>query len=290
MKRRRHQEDEPEDEVVYKYRRGLGARIGGLVLTVAIVTLILYGAALAVSRTDGFRSMVAEKVSDWSGLPVDIESASLTPGLDLVLNGLRTAEGEDGAELKISRARVEWSLVSFLTWGKSAVRAVDLQAGSIQFRPDHQGRWQPAWMHVPFVDMIEGSGHSLSNTSAAVTPTATGDSKPDGDTAAGLSTASAGAFWEDVALRIRDGHLTWQASDDRVAASVSGLNLTVTPLFAPLRTLHHFQAWMDDLRVGQERMQGVSLEFISVEDRQMVVALEAEWTGPESAAPPSREP
>jgi len=101
----RKKRSEPET-----FKTNWSTYLGRGITTVVSVVLIFYVALLAASRTQGFRSLVAERFELFTGLEVEVEESRLTPGLTLTSGGI-SASHESGRKvpaLSIDELSIEW--------------------------------------------------------------------------------------------------------------------------------------------------------------------------------------
>ena len=132
MSRRDAVEDQPSGDLARRF-----------FVTLLVLAVLAYLAALLVGRTDGFRHMVEQRLGERWSLPVRVEQVRLLPDGSLRLRGL-TGGAVDGPGMTIEEARVSVSLPAALVPGRSPVRRVGVREGSWIFRRDDGGDWQPA--------------------------------------------------------------------------------------------------------------------------------------------------
>jgi hypothetical protein len=75
---------------------GFSTVVGRLVLTLAALALICYGALLAISRTEGFREIVREQIAKRTRMEVALVSARFDHSLKLLLEDLRLSPRASG--------------------------------------------------------------------------------------------------------------------------------------------------------------------------------------------------
>ena len=107
-----------------------------------VIALILYVGIHILSRTDGTRSWVADKISNGTRLPVALESCAATPLLGLRLEGL----GFHGVQMPDVRIKFNW--FSFLSKSTPLVRQLDIRELEIELkRVPGTGNWEPLVLH-----------------------------------------------------------------------------------------------------------------------------------------------
>lgn len=108
----------------------------------ALVFLVLYIGGQVISRTDGVRKAVADKISNGTRLPASLDHCGATPLLGLRLKGL-VLPGVDLPEVKIS-----FNWFSFLSKNKPFVRKLSLKDAQVRFRRvPETGEWEPLVLH-----------------------------------------------------------------------------------------------------------------------------------------------
>ena len=107
-----------------------------------LMCFVLYVGIHIISRTEGARSLVADKISNGTRQPIALESCGTTPLLGLRLKGL----GFQGVEMPDVKISFNW--FSFLSKTKPFVKQLRIQELEIQFRrvPD-SGNWEPLVLH-----------------------------------------------------------------------------------------------------------------------------------------------
>ena len=111
-------------------------------LTGFLIALVLYIGIHILSRTDGIRSMVADKISNGTRLPVALQSCSATPLLGLHLQGLDFY----GVRIPDVKARFNW--FAWLSKETPLVKRLDIQGLEIKFqRVPSTGNWEPLVLH-----------------------------------------------------------------------------------------------------------------------------------------------
>ena len=122
-------------EITARARTGGGKR--RLIIT-GLILLVLYIGAQGISRTDGVRNAVADKISNGTRLPVTLESCGATPLLGLKLKGLMIP-GVEVPEVELS-----FNWFSFLSKDSPFVKQLELRNAKVRFkRIPESGNWQP---------------------------------------------------------------------------------------------------------------------------------------------------
>jgi len=110
--------------------------------TTGIVLFVLYIGIHILSRTEGARSAVADKLSNGTRQLITLESCGMTPLLGLRLEGL----GFYGVE--IPEARVSFNWLYFFSKEKPFVKRLHIRDLDVEFRRAPDGvHWEPAVLH-----------------------------------------------------------------------------------------------------------------------------------------------
>jgi len=107
-----------------------------------LILLVLYIGIHILSRTDGVRSAVADKISNGTRLPVALEGCGTTPLLGLRLEGLAFY----GVEMPEVQVRFNW--FSFLSKHQPLVRQLEIDGLEANLkRIPANGNWEPLVLH-----------------------------------------------------------------------------------------------------------------------------------------------
>lgn len=107
-----------------------------------LIVVILYIGIHVISRTEGARSFVADKISNGTRLPVALESCGATPLLGLRLKGL------DFYGVQMPDVRVRFNRFAWLSKETPLVRQLEIQELEVKLKrvPD-SGNWEPLVLH-----------------------------------------------------------------------------------------------------------------------------------------------
>ncbi len=171
-----------------------------------VIALILYIGIQILSRTDGARSWVADKISNGTRLPVALENCAATPLLGLRLEGL----GFYGAQMPEVRIKLNW--FSFLSKSTPLVRQLDIRGLDVELKrvPD-TGNWEPLVLH--------GLGSKLGFV-LGLNPVSMG---ADGT----LPKFPARAINEKTLLQLSRAKVVWHDEQNRELAYISNADLSV---------------------------------------------------------------
>lgn len=111
-------------------------------VTGVIIALVLYVGIHVISRTEGARGLVADKISNGTRLPVALERCSATPLLGMHLQGL------DFYGVRMDDVRVKFNWLAWLSKGTPLVKRLDIQGLEVRFaRVPISGNWEPLVLH-----------------------------------------------------------------------------------------------------------------------------------------------
>lgn len=111
-------------------------------LSAVVIVIVLYVGIHLISRTEGARSFVTDKISNGTRLPVVVESCGATPMLGMHLRGVDFY----GVQMPDVRIRFNWfALFSKKTPMVRQLEIRDLQV-KLQRVPD-SGNWEPLVLH-----------------------------------------------------------------------------------------------------------------------------------------------
>ncbi|MCK5676781.1 MAG: hypothetical protein KAH99_07180 [Verrucomicrobia bacterium] len=107
-----------------------------------LIGLVLYVGIHVISRTEGARAAVADKISNGTRLPVALEKCAATPLLGLHFQGL------DFYGVKMPDVRVKFNWFSFLSKKKPLVSQLSIQGLEVKLRRvPETGNWEPLVLH-----------------------------------------------------------------------------------------------------------------------------------------------
>ncbi|MCF7816972.1 MAG: hypothetical protein K9M54_03730 [Kiritimatiellales bacterium] len=117
-------------------------RVKRSVLTGLLLALILYIGIQVLSRMEGTRSLVADKISNGTRLPVALESCAATPLLGLHLKGL------DFYGVQMTDVQIRFNFFAWLSTDKPLVKRLDIQGLEVKLkRIPTSGNWEPLVLH-----------------------------------------------------------------------------------------------------------------------------------------------
>jgi hypothetical protein len=129
-------------------------------VTIVIIGIILYVAVYAISRSDGFRDIVQQRLSEWSATPLSIRAARVDGKMNLILEGVNDAAARTNQlpGIDINYAKLKWRLFPLITGKGWPFNHLHLRDATFRFTPSTNGVWAPLpelearlapWMEVP---------------------------------------------------------------------------------------------------------------------------------------------
>ncbi|MBT8041576.1 MAG: hypothetical protein KJN67_04675 [Pontiella sp.] len=121
---------------------GIIGPIKRTLITLLLVALVLYIGIHIISRTDGVRSAVADKLSNGTRQLITLEKCGATPFFGLRLHGLSF----QGVDIPEAKASFNWFAV--FSKEKPLVKQLRIKSLDIEFRKNPvSGNWEPLVLH-----------------------------------------------------------------------------------------------------------------------------------------------
>lgn len=122
-------------------RDGFGTALRRFVITLLVLALMIYVAGFFLVRTEGFRYMVQERLTEAFGLSVTVGHTAWLPDGTLVLEDVVTAGFDGGAGGMVTgwqcdRVRLQWHIWDALMPGRGVLRRIEVLGGRVQFGAD----------------------------------------------------------------------------------------------------------------------------------------------------------
>lgn len=237
-------------------------------VTTLILLAIAYGTVLMISRTDGFRDLVRQDLTERAGFPVRLGASRMTPGLTIELKdvqGFLHTNAPPVVRIHEATLRVRW--IPWLRGDGWPVSRLTLDAPDLRFVATTNGGWQPfPWLHEALGPHIRLPG--VGTQSVAVSTTE----------------------WlrqQAMELDVRDARLRWEAgvADEPPVALLEGVALVTRPIRPESESYQWFSLQIGRAETEEvEWMRDARTVWIRMSDRDVVVMtngmrLEAEqWT------------
>jgi len=232
-------------------------------VTLVVIVIILYAAMLMISRTDGFRGILRQRLENLSGIPISVEKVHANLSMDLVVEGLRGGNNLTNGipSVIIGRAEMYWNILPLIRGTGWPFRKLNVTDCAIRFSQDKMGVWQPlTYLHqaiAPWVE-IEDEAGSEPNTMAI-------------------------EYLRQVRAKINVSNvtITWLgATDESVPrATIKGLNFRAEPV----RPLGQDVLWCQmqierSETEGIDRINQLDIEWIRQSDQDVVLRMGNEET------------
>ena len=193
-------------------------------ITLAIILMVLYVAALIIGRTDGFRALLTPRLEAIVGFPVKVDRISLDLRFGLSLRDVRATQLDPvrGAVFAAERIDIRWRWSDILTRGRPGVARLEVVRPTLRFDRQSDGTWSPA----PMADLgsfIAGRLQLAVDLTHAVHQVSLQDR----------------LLAEHTALSLRRADLSWWRGEAVPFASAEGVTLLATPIALPGRTISH---------------------------------------------------
>jgi len=255
-------------------------RLCGLVSTALLLSGILYGTALALSRTSGFRRLLADHLGAHLGEAAELDAAALMPNGTLRLANVRFGDPEkSGAPaVRIRRAglALDWP------WHPHRLRAFEADDMELRFtRTAKGGDWSPQRLSSVGVGIGRWIGLAFpfwrpaADDAADLAHRSEGNDEGDG--------VRGGFPRDDMPTRIhlRNATISWWDEDGVCRAGAEGLDLEATTVALPNRRLTHVRLSADRLQGARgEEFVDLRAEFIAVGPHRLLLDFNAGAAGP----------
>jgi hypothetical protein len=258
-----------------KRPRSLFRRLVAGGLWLAVICAILYGSALLLARTAGFRSVLAEQIEQRSGVKVNIARSALDWKLNLWLDGITSDSPANVGEPMIEAlgVRLDWGLE------KGRLRLMNLRVEGAQVRlvQGEDGEWLPGFL-APLANKVTRLGQLGSvNTIMKEAPARTAETAPAETKKQVESGVKAGAFFENMNVTIEGAVISWWSGGNELA-SITGLDFVSRNVEFPGRNFQYYQVKAARAELGDHRkVDNLSFEMLSTEGRNIVLGPKADW-------------
>lgn len=225
-------------------------------VTTVILILIVYVTVVMISRTDGFRDLVRQELSERVGFTVKIGASRLSPGLSIQLEDIRGfLRTNEPPVVQIAAATLNVRWIPLLRGDLWPVEQLALQAPDFRFVATTNRGWQPLpWIHAALGPSLRLPGAESQALAAGVTE------------------------WmraQSVDLAITDGRLRWDAAaaDEPPVAVLEGVDLVTRSIRPENEPLQWFSLHVDRAETEEvEWMRDAQTTWIRMPDRDVVVA------------------
>ncbi len=247
------------------------------VRTSAVLLLIFYAAILLISRTDGFRHLVEDRISARTNSELHLGGVQINPRFEMLIHDIRMAGAPDdiAADFQIDSVRTSLSFHRLFSSGNSFPVLVEISGADLIFSRDENGGWLPAYFS-------ERSGFFADLVGAGVRDIMAGSPESQDKSSGGetdlFDIRYSGFFGEESGFLARDVRIRWKEQDGSLLAELRDMNFDLTLLRVPGRKIQHcrFSAGYG-LMVDGRSFQDMRMEFISAGGRTVILDLNLEW-------------
>ncbi len=244
-------------------------RFKRLVVVTVLLLILLYGALILISRTQGFKAIVEKRISSILEIPVTIERVKLDLSLNFSAERLKSSKAGRKGEPGLSAERVvcDISLSHFIKNG-SLVESVAIHTGRLYLAQTAEG-WAPAVVGEPAAELSPWLGIQMLDLPGAEPE----KEKTVADQEPVKSRLPAG---DAVAISVRNGSVVWWGPDRESAARAEGIDVLKTPLTTPVNRLRHWFVTIRHLETARSTMRQLSMEVLEQQGGAVLLGLSIE--------------
>ncbi len=268
-----------EQETPPAKKTGALRSLRNALVTALILLLIAYITGLAIGRTDGFRSIVADRLSRTLGMPVKLDRVSLSPTFNMTLRELETegASLPGRAGLRVQRIGIEWRWRDLLRRGRVGIDRLNVEKPVVVFARGDDGAWIPE----PLAPLADFLARHLQVAQPAEPPRAPSSANAPASDSAARKTTTAGARFDlkglDTAVSVRRGEMSWWFDANIPQASIEGITLHATPLSVPGRQMTHVLVNVKRASsLNGPAFRELTLELLEAGDQQILLRFTAD--------------
>lgn len=209
---------------------GSNHRFAGIFGTLIIVVLIVLVFGFFAIRTRTAKQWLESHFSERIGVPVSIERSSIDLPYDLVIDGLKSATGDEEPTFSVEQLRLGFT--------RRLGLRLELRKVELVMRRTEAGDWKPSSFSKlgPLQDIEEIS-------------------------------AATDSFEKKYLLRVTDSNVLWEDEHRRKLASATGIRFSMMPVELPARALTHYSLYIRRADGGGGYMlRGVEREWLATED------------------------
>lgn len=250
--------------------------------TLMVFAILIYIVGLVVGRTDGFRSIVAQRLEKIIGMPVKIDRVRLAPNYALTLTEVAAESGQRGGApgVRARQVDIEWRWRDLWRHGRLGIARLQIDKPAVAFAESADGTWEPARLAPAGEFLLRQLNVTLPAKKATGTsaPSPTPAEKPSVPPEKAALVASVIGLDADVSFK-RGEVVWWAQGNDAPMASIEGASLSVSPLHLPGREMTHYLLNVDRAASANgPGMSGLVAEFLDLGDQQIVLRFLAEHT------------
>ncbi len=225
-------------------------------LTALIIAGILYAAILMISRSDGFRDIVQQRLGMLAGMNVTVGKAWADPLLNLEIQQVdaRISTNQALPNLRIGHASLNWRWMALLRGAGWPFDKLEAENVDIRFVMSTNNVWQPfPALHDMLAPWVKLTGSESSSTNMPAT-----------ETMRDLG----------VKLSISNGSIRWVSAepDEPPLALVEGIEFLSDSIQPLNKELMWFDMSIRRAETGEiEWLSGYSLEWIRTSEKDIPV-------------------
>jgi hypothetical protein len=141
-------------------------------VTLLVIALILYIAVYAISRSEGFRDIVQQRLSLMTGTPLVIEQSRADVWMNLILTGVSDSTNAiaQSPGISIGYARLKWRWIPLLRGEGWPFDHLHIKDATIRFSQTTNGVWRPfPMLHDAIKPLLTLDADSTQATPASIT-------------------------------------------------------------------------------------------------------------------------
>ncbi len=249
--------------------------LGRFVRTAMVVVIILYVATLLISRTDGFRYMVEERLKERTGAELNLGKVQMNMGMDLVLRDLAGPDLPERAVpgFQVERMTFRWSVPRFFQRGRVPLSRIVIEGADIRLVRNGEGRWQPAAFVEPVDVLSDWAGMVV-----PAPPRSPAEPRADDRSTDDALSEEIDVFRRETAYVIRETDIRWEEHDGTVLAALRNVRLDMTPLRVPPRDLQHVWLRVESGRTADGRtFRDLQVELAIHDQQATLLGRSVDW-------------
>jgi hypothetical protein len=266
-------------------KRPLSQRIARGSVPFLLILLTLYAAVLLLSRTEGCRTLLAEQLSERTGVELRIEGLRVGWKFDVEARNVHTVPapepGQPGFAAASVRLNGPWYRGLFS--GRPRLESITADDIDISLVLSETGTWEPAAL-APLAEWLQKWGRF--NLPAARHPEekkpSTSKGKKEG-TEDNSDKEDQPSVLEEIPILLTGGEITWWDAHGHLLGAADGLTVESSPLSVPDRDLHHYRLRIESGATAQgDDVENLLVELLSTRGHHIVLALRADWKSAQS--------
>jgi hypothetical protein len=249
------------------------------VFTLVALAIILTVSAYLFVRTEGFRSLVSDRLEKATGVRLEADSSRIAWNGAIVFQDIHSAdsEGDPVPGFTAASVQIQANLVAALR-GQSvaSLRAVHVQDWGMQFSMDDTGVWQPASLGQISDWLGRWGSLALPEDEPGVSQAAAAPDEAKGDQVPEVRPPVKLAELKETKLRIRNGEIIWRDRSGNPLAEIRGVTFNLTPLDLPTNPASHYHLQVESATATDgSKVRDMNVELLRTGLTYLVINLEA---------------